>query len=53
VSKQQHKIMTEVQFDALCEWLGGPEGYNFQPQIPGEIKSITWMCDGTLKLTRH
>ena len=53
MSKQQHKIMTEAQFDALCEWLGGPEGCNFQPQIPGEIESITWTCDGTLKLTRH
>lgn len=53
MSKQQHKIMTEAQFDALCEWLGGPEGCNFQPQIPREIESITWTCDGTLKLTRH
>jgi hypothetical protein len=53
VSKQQHKIMTQAQFDALCEWLGGPEGCNFQSQIPGDIGSITWTCDGTLKLTRH
>ena len=53
MSKWQHKMMTEAEFDALCEWLGGPEACNFQQQTPGDIESITWTCDGTLQLTRH
>jgi Protein of unknown function (DUF2695) len=53
VSDQHHKIMTEAEFDALCDWLGGPEGCNFTQKIPGDIESITWTCDGTLKLTRQ
>jgi len=53
VSKQHHTIMTEAEFDAMCDWLGGPEGCNFQQQIPGDIESITWTCDGTLKLTQQ
>ncbi len=53
MNDRQHKIMTEAEFDALCDWLGGPEGCNFQQEIHGDPESITWTCDGTLKLTRH
>jgi hypothetical protein len=53
MSDRHHKVMTEEEFDALCEWLRGPTGCNFQQQIPGDIESITWTCDGTLKLTRQ
>jgi Protein of unknown function (DUF2695) len=53
MSNRQQKIMTEAEFDALCQWLGGPEGYNFRPKIPGNVESTTWTCDHTLKLTRR
>jgi Protein of unknown function (DUF2695) len=53
VSNRSQKIMTETEFDALCEWLGGPEGCNFRQKIPGNVESTTWTCDHTLKLTRQ
>jgi hypothetical protein len=50
---QQRHTMTEAEFDALCKWLESPEGCNFQQEIPGDSESLTWTCDGTLKLTRQ
>ena len=53
MSDQQRQIMTDAEFEALCAWLESPEGCNFQQEIPGDIASMTWTCDGTLKLTRQ
>ncbi len=52
MSKQARQTMTEAEFEALCAWLEGPAGCNFRQEIPGESESLTWTCDGTLKLTR-
>jgi len=53
MSDQQRQTMTEAEFEALCAWLESPEGCNFQQETPGDIASMTWTCDGTLKLTRQ
>lgn len=53
MSKRHHKIMTEAECDALCAWLAGPQACSFQQQLPGDVESITWTCDGTLQRTRH
>jgi hypothetical protein len=53
VSNSPQKLMTEAEFDALCSWLGGPEGCNFRQEIPGNVESTRWTCDHTLKLTRQ
>ncbi len=53
MSDQQRQIMTEAECEALCAWLESPEGCNFQQETPGDIASMTWICDGTLKLTRQ
>ena len=53
MSDQQRQIMTEAECEALCAWLESPEGCNFQQAIPGDIASMTWTCDGTLKLIRQ
>ena len=53
MSNQQRQTMTEAECEALCVWLESPEGCNFQQEISGDIESITWTCDGTLKLTRR
>jgi len=47
------QTMTEAECEALCVWLESPEGCTFQQEIPGDSESLTWTCDGTLKLTRH
>lgn len=53
MSDQQRHTMTEAKFDALCKWLESPKGCTFQQEILGESESLTWTCDGTLKLTRQ
>ena len=53
MSTQPRQTMTEAEFEALCVWLESPEGCNFRQEIPGDSESITWTCDGTLKLTRR
>ncbi len=53
MSDQQRHTMTEAEFDVLCKWLESPKGCTFQQEIPGDSESITWTCDGTLKLTRQ
>ncbi len=53
MSDQQRQTMTEAECEALCVWLESPEGCTFQQEIPGESESITWISDGTLKLTRQ
>ena len=53
MSDQQRQIMTEAECEALCAWLESPKGCNFQQAIPDDIASMTWTCDGTLKLTRQ
>jgi hypothetical protein len=53
MSDQRRQTMTEAEFEALCVWLESLAGCNFQQEIPGESESLTWTCDGTIKLTHH
>jgi hypothetical protein len=53
MSEKLRQTMTEAECEALCAWLESPEGCNFQQEIPGDIASMIWICDGTLKLTRQ
>lgn len=45
-------LMTQEQFDALCEFLDSSDGCNFHETEPGNIESVTWKCDGALSMTR-
>lgn len=46
-------LMSEEQFEALCEYLDSEQGCNFRERVPGDSQSITWKCDNTLAMTRQ
>ena len=53
MSDQPRQTMTEAACEALWVWLESPAGCTFQQTIPEDIESLSWTCDGTLKLTHH
>ena len=34
------------RWDEFCERLEGPEGCDFQQEVPGDADTITWKCAG-------
>ena len=50
--EDDQNILTPEQAKDLFAFLEGPEGCDFKEDIPGDTSSVTWKCNGTLKMTR-
>jgi hypothetical protein len=51
-TKPKPRLMTEREFNKLCDWLMGSKGCNFQPD-PKSPEGVKWKCDGSLRKTRQ
>ena len=45
------QLLPIEKFEELLDFLDSEEGCNFHERIPGDSKSVTWKCDGTLAMT--